>query len=60
MSGALVGQRLAVHYTRDLQGQLLEIWVLTPAELARKPWPATAAQATAWSFNVAAQSWSAP
>ena len=60
LSGAALGQRLVVHYTLDLQGQLLDVWVLTPAEAARKPWPATPAEAAAWSFNADTQTWSKP
>jgi hypothetical protein len=60
LSGALVGQRLVVHYTRDPSGNLLDVWVLTQAELARRPWPTTPEQAAAWSFNPDAQVWSRP
>ena len=60
MSGAVVGQRLPVHYTLDLQGDLLDVWVLTPAERARRPWPTSAEQARQWRFDAAAQTWSRP
>ena len=60
LSGALVGQRLLVHYTRDSSGNLLDVWVLTPAELARRPWPTTPEQAATWSFNPDAQVWTTP
>jgi hypothetical protein len=60
MSGAVVGRKLLVHYTRDAYGNLLDVWVLTPAEAARKPWPATPAEAAAWQFNAAEQTWSKP
>ncbi len=60
LPGAAVNQRLVVHYTRDLQGQVLDVWVLTPAEAARKPWPATPAEAAAWRFNADTQTWSKP
>ena len=60
MSGAAVNQRLVVHYTLDLQGQLLNVWVLTPAERARQPWPGTRQEAATWSFNADAQTWSRP
>ena len=58
LSGSLTGQRLAVHYTLDSLGQLLDVWVLTAAELARRPWPTTPEQAQAWVFNPDAQTWS--
>ena len=60
MSGALVGQRLVVNYTRELSGQLLDVWILTPAEQAKRPWPTTEAQAKAWTFDPLAQTWSRP
>ena len=60
MSGAAVNQRLLVHYTTDLQGQLLDVWLLTPAEAARRPWPVTRQEAASWSFNPEAQTWSKP
>jgi len=60
VSGAITGQRLVVHYTQDLMGQLHEVWVLTPAELSRQPWPTTRAQADAWTFDAAAQAWRRP
>ncbi len=60
MSGAIVGRKLLVHYTRDTYGNLLDVWVLTPAEAALKPWPATPAEAAAWQFNASEQTWSKP
>ncbi len=60
LSGAAVNQRLLVHYTLDLHGHLLDVWVLTPAELVRKPWPTTPQEAAAWAFDPATQVWSRP
>jgi hypothetical protein len=60
LSGALAGQRAVVHFTLDNQGQLLDLWLLTPEELAKRPWPSTPAQAAAWQFDATAQSWSRP
>jgi hypothetical protein len=60
MSGALAGQKLPVHYTLDNAGLLLDVWVLTPAELARRPWPTTPRQASEWVFDPVAQVWSRP
>lgn len=59
LSGTLVNQRLLVHYTVDIGGQLRDIWVLTPAEAAR-PWPVTPQQAQAWRFDPGTQTWSRP
>ena len=60
MSGALIGSPLLVHYTLDTSGLLLDVWLLTPAEAARKPWPASAEQAQRWRFNADTQTWSRP
>jgi len=60
MSGALVGERLWVHYTLDNQGLVMDIWVLRPEELSRKPWPTTLAESRAWQFDPAAQAWIKP
>src|SRR5262249_4686174 len=59
LSGRLIGQRVIVHYTHDFAGQPLQVWILTPAEYARRPWPVNDAQAQAWFFDAAAQQWTA-
>jgi hypothetical protein len=56
-SAAWVGQRLLVHYTLDASGLVHEVWILTPDEAARKPWPSNTAEAQRWEFNPAAQTW---
>ena len=60
MSGALVGQPRLVHFTLDAAGQLHDVWLLTPAEAQRRPWPATPAQAASWRFDPGSQTWSRP
>jgi choline dehydrogenase-like flavoprotein len=60
MSGELLGAKLWVHYTMDTQGALMDVWILRPEELAKKPWPATAAEAQAWVFDPTAQAWIKP
>jgi hypothetical protein len=60
MTGAALNQRMLVHYTRDLNGNVLDVWVLTPAEAARKPWPTSPEEAAAWSFNADQQTWTKP
>lgn len=60
MSGALAGQLLVVHYTRDADGLLRDVWVLTAVERTKSPWPVSAAQAKAWVFDPAGQTWSKP
>ena len=57
MSGAIAGQRLLVHYTFDMNGHIKDVWILTPEEAARQPWPTTPQQAASWSFDSAAQAW---
>ena len=60
LSGALLGQTLAVNYTIDGAGELRDVWILTEAELAKKPWPTTPEQAQAWLFDMTMQRWSKP
>ncbi len=60
MSGALIGARLLVNYTLDTGGAIHEVWVLTPDEAARSPWPTTPEQASAWQFDPVAQVWTRP
>ena len=57
LSASLTGQSLLVHYTLEPSGLVHEVWILTPDEAARKPWPSTAAEAQRWEFNPAAQTW---
>ena len=57
MSGTLVGARLLVHYTLDPIGLVQDVWILTPDEAARRPWPSKPAEAQTWLFNPAAQAW---
>ncbi len=55
-SAQLAGRKAVVHYTREMYGNLHEVWLLTPAELA-KPWPKTADEAAKWRFDRLAQTW---
>ena len=57
ISGALAGTQATVHYTLDMNGQLLDVWLLRLDELAKKVWPATPAEAAAWVFDPAGQVW---
>jgi len=58
VSGAMVGQRLIVNYTRERGGLVLDVWILRPEEQANKPWPVNEAQAKAWRFDPVGQTWS--
>lgn len=60
VQASLAGQRWLVHYTTDLGGALLEVWVLNAAERANQPWPQTPAEAASWAFDPLAQRWSKP
>ena len=57
LSGAIVGQRLVVHYTLETHGLVHNVWILTAEELTKQPWPSTPEQAQRWSFDVGAQTW---
>ncbi|MBX3604181.1 MAG: hypothetical protein KF788_02860 [Piscinibacter sp.] len=60
MPASLAGQKFLVHYTVDPQGLLREVWILSEAEAAKKPWPTSAKEAGSWRFDAVAQAWSKP
>ena len=60
LSGALLGTTLTVNYTLEPSGAVHDVWLLTPDEVARQPWPTTLDQARRWQFDAAAQSWTRP
>jgi hypothetical protein len=60
MSGTLTGNTYTVNYTVERGGLLLDVWLLTPQEKARKPWPSTEAEARSWQFDPAGQFWIKP
>ena len=60
MTGQLTGARLLVHYTLDSFDLVKDVWILTPEEAAKKPWPTTPQQAQEWRFDPVAQTWSQP
>jgi len=60
LSSTVIGQKLLVHYTLDTLGNVHLVWVLTPEEAARRPWPVTMDEAQRWQFNPATQSWTRP
>jgi hypothetical protein len=60
LSGTLVGQKMLVHYTVDIQGLVKDVWILTANEAARKPWPTTQQELQTWQFDAAAQVWTKP
>lgn len=60
VTGAIAGTRHVVHYRVGLDGQIGEIWLLTDAERAVRPWPTTLREAQTWSFDPLAQTWIRP
>ena len=60
LSGALVGAKLLVHYTVDSTGLVKDVWILTPEEAARRPWPTTPLEAKTWIFDWQSQTWTKP
>lgn len=56
----LAGRKFVVNYTTELEGMLLDVWILSRSEMASKPWPTTEQEALAWSFNPSAQTWTKP
>lgn len=59
MSAQLDGATATVDYTTDVEGHVLEVWILTATEAA-KSWPTTRADAAAWTFDPVAQTWTKP
>ena len=60
LPASLVGRKVVVNYTTELEGRLLDVWLLSRDEAARKPWPATEKEALAWRFSPDAQAWTKP
>lgn len=59
VSGALIGQRFAAHYTVDTLGLVKDVWVLR-AEENQGLWPRSAEEASRWVFDPLAQTWAKP
>lgn len=60
LSDGLVGGKLLVHYTFDTAGEVKDVWILTPEEAAKRPWPRTLVESEKWEFDFGAQTWSKP
>ncbi len=58
--GTLMGGRYLVNFTADLYGLVKDVWILTPEEAARQPWPTSLEDARAWTFDPGAQVWTKP
>ena len=59
MSAQLVGCQADVDYTIDVQGQVYEVWILTPAEAA-KLLADDARRSRRLAFDPIAQTWTKP
>ena len=59
-AGPNLGAKLLVHYTIDSYGLVKDVWILTPDEAARKPWPTTPLEAQTWNFDWQSQTWTKP
>jgi len=57
MSGSIAGQKNIVHYTLNEGGQVKDVWILNPAELANKVWPRTVQESATWLFEPGTQTW---
>ena len=60
LPATLAGRKAVVNYTTEFEGMLLDVWLLSRDEAARKPWPSSEKEALAWSFNPSAQAWTKP
>jgi hypothetical protein len=61
LPAALVGTKRLVHYTLDIGGgQVRDVWILRPDEVAIRPWPATLEQANTWTFDPTTMTWTKP
>ena len=58
--GSLYDQKLTVLYTTDINGLLMDVWVLNEVELANKSWPTSPQQASQLVFDQASQLWRKP
>ena len=57
MSASITGQKYTVHYTLTEDGQVKDVWILNPAELANKLWPRTLQESATWLFEPGTQTW---
>jgi len=60
LPATLAGKKFVVNYTTEFEGMLLDVWILSRSEMARKPWPTTEKEALVWQFNPEAQAWAKP
>jgi hypothetical protein len=59
LSAGLTGQKRTVNYTLDPYGLLMNVWLLTDADIAQ-PWPKTPLEAATWAYDPVAHIWIKP
>jgi hypothetical protein len=57
---AMIDQRFFVDYNFDNLGMVKDVWILTDAERAVRPWPTSLKEAQSWTFDPIAQTWTKP
>ena len=61
LSGTLAGTQFLANYTIErTSGLVYEVWLLRDDEAANQPWPVSADQTAAWTFNPSTQTWTRP
>jgi hypothetical protein len=61
LAATLSGGKFLVNYTLDMGGeQVRDVWILTPAEAAVRPWPTTLQEAQTWAYDATTMTWSKP
>ncbi len=61
IAATLTGTKAIVNYTLDTTGdQLRDVWILTPDEIAKRPWPATVEETRTWIYDPASMTWTKP
>ena len=61
IAATLTGAKAVVNYTLDTTGdQLREVWILTPDEVAKRPWPTTVEETRTWLYDPASMTWTKP
>ncbi len=61
IAATLTGTKAVVNYTLDTTGdQLRDVWILTPDEAAKRPWPTTVEESRTWIYDPASMTWTKP
>ena len=60
LPATLAGKKFTVNYTTELEGMLLDVWILSRTEMELKATATTEKEAQTWMFNVDTQTWIKP